>query len=222
MCEAAAKPASMSPKTVRAGEPTPTALGFEGDAGLHGRSNRLRLVLRPQQRRPLGRSFERFGHHQRDGLIRVAHEIVLQHLDTKAERRDLLARVVGERRPIGWRHDLDNSRMRLRRGDVERFHFSARDLAHRRHGVEHSLGMIVRGIGRTARDLEQTVAARQGLTGAGAETTRLHKGRSGFKRHRGLLERSRMASPEGPASRLVSLPPPRRGRETRCGARARS
>ena len=222
MCEAAAKPASMSPKTVRAGEPTPTALGSKGTVALHGRSNRLGLVLRPQQRRALGCRLERSGDHQRDGLIRIPHGVVLQDFDTEAERRDLLLRVVGERRSIGRRHDLHDSRMRLRRRDVERFHLSARDAADRRHGIQHPLRMIVRGVGRTAGDFPQTVAARQGLTGAGAETTRLRKGRSGFSRHRGLREWSRTASPEGPASRLASPPPPQPARATRCGARAQS
>jgi hypothetical protein len=142
---------------------------FISDAAIEPDARRFRLVSRGQQARALGRGFERFGHHQCDRLLGIANPVVLQRLDAEAEHAVLLVGIERQRRPVCRRDHLDHARMCLGCGDVERGYPAARDRAHRHHGMQHTLGMVVGRKGRSTRDLEDAVAPRQRLAAGRSE-----------------------------------------------------
>ena len=155
------------------------------------------FVLRVEQSGALGCRFQRFGDHKRDRLVHVAHGVVLQHFHAEPEGRHLLVRIMRQWRPVGRSEHLDNAGMRLRGRDVEGGDPPTRDPADGRHGVEHTFGMIVGGIGRATGNLEHAVAARQRLAGIGSVPAVLEVCGNGLKQHgmlRGLWRRARPAS----------------------------
>ena len=130
----------------------------------------LGLIGRGEKARALGRGLQRLGDDEGDGLLGIAHAVVLQRLEAEAEKAVLDVRVHRQRRPVGGRDHLDDARMCLGRLDIERGDPAARDGADRHDGMQHAGGMVVCRIGRGTRDLEVAVPPRQGLAARGAET----------------------------------------------------
>ena len=98
----------------------PTAGGTKLSSCCRGRSRAgSRFVARRQQRGAFRRGLQRLGNHDRDRLVRVTHLVVLQEIEPEHEGVGLGVRILRERRPVGWRHDLDDTGMRLRRLHVE-------------------------------------------------------------------------------------------------------
>ena len=126
-------------------------------------SSRLGLVAWRKQRRALRRCLERLGNHDRDRLVCVTHQVVLKDVEPEHEGRRLSIRILRERRPVRWRHHLDDTGMRHCSGHIEKGDAAARDAADRKHGVEELGGMVVRGKACAAGDLEDAVAARERL-----------------------------------------------------------
>ena len=71
------------------------------------------------------------------GVIIMIFHLVLQQIEAKHEGVRLGVRVLGERRPVGRRHDLDDAGMALGGRHVEEGYAAARDAADRQHGMKH-------------------------------------------------------------------------------------
>ena len=184
---------------------------------------RLNLVARRQQHRGFGRGLEGFGDHHRDRLMGVANAIILQHVEPERERIGFCLRIAGERRPVGGRHHLDHAGMRLGGGNIEKGDTAARDAAHRQHRVQHAGGMIVGGVARCARDLEDAVAPGERLAAVGAVANVGGRLRERDIKHERQLRKSRPRGKRAVPARAPAYPRRRvPARAQRSAARARS
>ena len=75
---AAASPASTSPCAPLGGDADPDGLRREALADVESDARRLGLVTGSEQRGAFGRRLQRFGDHDGDRLVGVAHAVVLQ------------------------------------------------------------------------------------------------------------------------------------------------
>ena len=187
-------------------------------------SGGLRFIVRRQQRGALGGRLEGLGDHHRDRLVDVAHPIVLQQVEAEHERIGLGVRVLGQRRPVGGGHDLDDARVALGRRDVERGHTTARDAADCQHRMQHPGRVVVGGVAGLSGDLQDAVAAGQRLPDARAmpdmrrrlgrtevkrcDVRRCDFRRCDFRRHGALPLQVQKAMPEARPCALAF--PPRR------------
>ena len=145
--DAAASPASTSPRCISAGIADADRGRNEALAGVEADPGRLGLVARRQQRGAFGRGLQRLGDHHRDRLVGVAHPIVLQQVEPEHERvavfasgscasGGLFAGVMTSTTP-GCAFAAATSR------NVDA---AARDAADRQHGVEHAGRVVVGGV----------------------------------------------------------------------------
>ena len=126
-------------------------------------TRRLDLVSGLQERGAFRRRLQRLRNDERDRLVGVAHAVVLQRLQPEREEAVLAFRIASQRRPVGGGDHLHDMRMRFGGLDVEMRDAAARDRADGAHRIQHSFGMVVRGVGCAPGDLEDCVAAGERL-----------------------------------------------------------
>src|SRR5258706_154554 len=76
----------------------------------------------------------------------VSPLVVLQEIEPEHEGVRLRVRVLSERRPVGRRHDFDDTGVALGSLHVEEAHATARDAADSQNGMEHSGRVVIRGV----------------------------------------------------------------------------
>ena len=192
----------------------PTAGGSIALAAVEADPRGLCLIGRGEQARALGRRLQRLGDDERDGLLGIAHAIVLQRIEAEAEQAVLAVRIERKRWAVRRRDHLDDARVGLGRRNVERGNAAAGNGADRHDGMQHAGGMVVGGIGRRTGDLEQAVAAGQRLAAAGTETDMRAAGKG---RASGMGEDSGVRAEDGGGQRGHAF---RRSRRRKQEARA--
>ncbi|OIQ67218.1 hypothetical protein GALL_512060 [mine drainage metagenome] len=123
------------------------------------------LVLRVEQARAFGCGLQRFAQDQRDGLVGVAHRIVLQRLEPEGEHEAFRFRVAVQHGAVCGCNHLGHPGVRLGSGNVE-----VADAAPRYGGrdidrIKQPVGMIISRKGSGSGHLGDAVAARKGLPG---------------------------------------------------------
>ena len=136
--EAAARPASTSPRCSRRRMAGADGRRHESLGRIQPDPRRLGLVARRQQCGAFRRGLERFRDDDGDRLVGVTDPVVLQEIEPEHEGIGFFVRILRQRRFVGRRHHLDDARMGFRGGNIEERDAAARDAAHRQDRVEHS------------------------------------------------------------------------------------
>ena len=173
--------------------------------GIKPQPRRLNFVARRQQRGPFRRGLKRYRDHDRNRLVGIADAIVLQEIEPEYEGIGFCVRVHGERGLISGRHHLNDARMRLGGGDVEKRHATARDAAHRHHRIKHSRRVVVGSVAGSAGDLEDALTPGERLSHVRAvPNVRRRLCKRDIKHGRQLRKRRRKGKRAAPARARAS------------------